>query len=206
MRMTKIAITISKTTLRRFILGRQGLWPGRRWEGLEGTAEALRTLEEVQMDPLNVVARSHDIVLWSRVNDYRPVYLGQLLYETRQFFDYGGGLCIYPMTELPFWRLHMQRREKEKRWAEFAATHQSLLDDVRLQLRVRGPLGNRDFEGQERIAHYRGSKESALALYYLWLTGELLIHHRQGFERVYDFREHIAPPALDYAACVSPSF
>jgi uncharacterized protein YcaQ len=35
---------------------------------------------------------------------------------------------------------------------------------------------------------------------YLWLTGELLIHHRQGFERVYDFREHIAPSAWDYAA------
>ena len=27
-----------------------------------------------------------------------------------------------------------------------------------------------------------------------------MIHHRQGFERVYDFREHIAPPAIDYAA------
>jgi hypothetical protein len=24
-------ITISKTTARRFVLGRQGLWPGRRW-------------------------------------------------------------------------------------------------------------------------------------------------------------------------------
>ncbi len=27
-----------------------------------------------------------------------------------------------------------------------------------------------------------------------------MIHHRQSFERVYDFREHIAPPAVDYAA------
>jgi len=32
------------------------------------------------------------------------------------------------------------------------------------------------------------------------LKGELLIHHRQGFERVYDFREHIAPPSLNYTA------
>jgi len=49
-------ITISKTTARRFVLGRQGLWPGRRWAGQDGTAEALCTIEEVQMDPLNVVA------------------------------------------------------------------------------------------------------------------------------------------------------
>ncbi len=43
--------TISKTTARRLVLGRQGLWPGRRWAGQEGTAEALRIIEEVQMDP-----------------------------------------------------------------------------------------------------------------------------------------------------------
>ena len=193
-------ITISKTTARRFVLGRQGLWPGRRWSGQDGTAEALRMIEEVQMDPLNVVARSHDIVLWGRVSGYHPAYLDHLLYQARQFFDYGGALFIYPMTELPFWRLHMRRREREKRWADFAATYQTLLDDVRAQLRLRGPLGNRDFAGQQRIDHYRGRKDTALALYYLWLTGELLIHHRQGFERVYDFREHIAPSAWDYAA------
>src|SRR5205085_426999 len=41
---------------------------------------------------------------------------------------------------------------------------------------------------------------TALALYYLWLTGELMTHHRQGFERVYDFRERVAPPQLQYEA------
>jgi uncharacterized protein YcaQ len=165
------AITISKRTAKRFVLGRQGLWPGRRWAGLEGTAEALHMIEEVQMDPLTVVARSHDIVLWSRVSGYQPAYLDHLLYDTRQFFDYGGGLCIYPMAELPYWRLHMQRRVHEKRWADFAAAHQPLLEEVRTQLRLCGPLGNRDFAGQKRVEHYRGSKDSAIALYYLWLTG-----------------------------------
>lgn len=193
-------LTISKTTARRFVLGRQGLWPGRRWMGQEGTAEALRAIEAVQMDPLNVVARSHDLVLWSRVSGYRPAYLDHLLYQTRQFFDYGGGLFIYPMTELPYWRLPMRRRMQEGRWADFAATCQPLLDEVREQLRLRGPLGNRDFTGNERVNSYRGRKDTALALYYLWLTGELMIHHRTGFERVYDFRERVAPPALDYAA------
>jgi uncharacterized protein YcaQ len=80
-------ITISKTTARRFVLGRQGLWPGRRWAGQDGTAEALRTLEAVQMDPLNVVARSHDIVLWSRVIEYRPAYLDHALYDKCKFWN-----------------------------------------------------------------------------------------------------------------------
>ena len=60
-------ITISRVTARRFVLGRQGLWPGRRWAGKDGTAEALRMVEAVQMDPINVVARSHDIVLWQHL-------------------------------------------------------------------------------------------------------------------------------------------
>jgi hypothetical protein len=192
--------TILKTTVRRFVLGRQGLWAGRRWEGKDGVAQALRAVEAVQMDPLNVVARNHDIVLWGRVAGYRPEYLDDLLYRERLFFDYGGGLFIYPMFELPYWRVPMRRRQSEARWAKFAAEHQPLLDAVCDELRTRGPLGNRDFTGGARVSNYRGRKETSLALYYLWLTGELMIHHREGFERVYDFRDNIAPPDLNYAA------
>jgi uncharacterized protein YcaQ len=198
-------LAISKTTARRFVLGRQGLWPGRRWAGLEGTAEALRTAEAVQMDPLNVVARSHDIVLWSRVSKYKPEFLNRLLYEERRFFDYGGGLHIYPMDELPYWRIHMRRRAAEGRWASFGEENAELIDEVRAELRQRGPLGNRDFNGRRRVDDYRGRKDSALALFYLWLTGELMIHHRTGFERVYDFLANIAPAELNFSADEKPA-
>ena len=50
-------LTISKQTARRFILGCQGLWPGRRWSGLEGTEAALRTMEACQVDTISAVAR-----------------------------------------------------------------------------------------------------------------------------------------------------
>jgi len=30
-------ITISQQTARRFVLGKQGIWPGRRWKGKKGT-------------------------------------------------------------------------------------------------------------------------------------------------------------------------
>ena len=162
---------ISKLAARRFVLGQQGLWPGRRWAGKRGTAEAIRAIESVQLDPLQVIARSQDIVLWSRVIDYRPEYLDELLYQDRQYFDYGDSLFVYPMEELPAWRLHMDRRKTSVRWADFAATHGDLLDAMRATIRERGPLGNRDFAGGERVTSGRGSKDTALALYYLWLTG-----------------------------------
>jgi uncharacterized protein YcaQ len=199
------AIHISKLTARRFVLGRQGLWPGRRWKGRRGTAQALLACEAVQEDPLAVAARSHDIVLHSRVLDYKPEYLDQVMYAQRGFFDYGGGLHIYPMSELPYWRLHMQRRSHEKRVEDYVFTHDQLFEQVRARLRAEGPLGNRDFEGNAVPGNYRGSKDTALALFDMWLSGELMIHHRDRFHRLYDFRENIAPPEFSHAAAEKDS-
>jgi uncharacterized protein YcaQ len=194
-------ITISKQTARRFVLGKQGLWPGRRWKGKKGAAQAIRACEAVQLDPLNVAARSQDIVLHSRVLDYKPEYLYQVAYEDREFFDYGGWLAMYPMSELPYWRLHMEGRAHDKRVENFVLANTELFDFIRVELRKRGPLGNRDFEGNRVAAwNYRGRKETSLILYDMWLCGELMMHHRVGFDRVYDFRENIAPKEYDYIA------
>lgn len=193
-------LQISLQTARRFVLGRQGLWPGRRWAGLEGTAQALAACEAVQVDPLNPVGRSHDLVLLSRVDGYHPGLLDRLLYTERRFFDYGDSLFIYPMPELPYFRTMMRRRGELRHWKRFAAENPALLTEVRAALRERGPLANRDLAGSPRFNSYRGRKDTTMALYYLWLTGELMIHHRRRWERVYDFRERVAPPELQHVA------
>jgi uncharacterized protein YcaQ len=196
-------INISKQTVRRFVLGRQGLWPGRRWRGKKGVAEAMRAGEALQLDPLNMVARSQDITLHSRVLDYKPEMLYKVAYDERQFFDYGGWLAMYPMEELPYWRVHMEKRSHDKRIEGFTLSHEELFERVRAELRTRGPLGNRDFEGNRVGAwNYRGRKDTSLALYDMWLSGELMMHHRVGFDRVYDFRENIAPKQYDTVATV----
>ncbi|MGE5643400.1 MAG: winged helix-turn-helix domain-containing protein [Byssovorax cruenta] len=191
-------ITVSKQTARRFVLGKQGLWPGRRWKGKKGTAQAICECEAVQLDPLNIFARSQDIVLHSRVLDYKSDYMYQLAYQDREFFDYGGWLAMYAMSELPYWRVHMERRKHHKRVENFVLSNPDLFERVRAELRSRGPLGNRNFNGNAVGWNYRGRKDTSLALFDMWLTGELMIHHREGFERVYDFRENIAPKQFDY--------
>jgi len=194
-------IVISKQTARRFVLGRQGLWPGRRWKGRRGTRQALLACEAVQLDPLVVIARSQDIVLHSRVMDYKSEYLYQVMYQERGFFDYGGHLHVYPMPELPYWRLHMERRSRDKRVEDYVFTHPDLFEQVRVELAQRGTLGNRDFQGNPLGAwNYRGRKDTSLAMYDMWLSGELMIHHRDGFLRYYDFRENIAPKEFDTQA------
>jgi len=194
---------ISQRTHRRFILGRQGLWPGRRWRGLEGTADALAACEALQLDPLNVVARSHDLALYGRVIDYSPNHLDELCYQQRRFFDYGGSLFVYPIHELPYWRHHMQRHENFDRWVKFQQEHPDTVASVRQALHEKGPLGNRDLRGNRKLNSYRGTKDTSVALYYLWLVGEAMVHHRQNFQRIYDLRSRVAPPEFDFQASLA---
>lgn len=194
--------TISKLTYRRFLLGKQGLWPGRRFKGLRGTTAALNQMDALQLDPLNIVARSQDIALHGRVLDYKPDYLYKVAYQQRKFFDYGGGLFMYPINEFPYWRLHMKRRkEKGLRWEAYTHPPKELLKHILDELGARGPLGNRDFDGKRVEAwSYRGRKETSIALFYLWLIGEVMISDRKGFDRIYDLRDRILPKEYDYAA------
>jgi uncharacterized protein YcaQ len=186
--------SISAATMRRFILGKQGLWPGRRWQGKAGAAEAIRAIGGVQVDPLVVVARNHDLKLHSRVHAYDPDHLNDLLYQERQFFDYGGLLYIYPMDELPYWKVHMERQRQQ--WQhEFITSNPGVLDTVRAELRTRGRLAQRDLEGTARVESYRARKDTGLALHYLWRIGELMTAGRRGFDRLYDFAENVAPAA-----------
>src|SRR5205823_2871286 len=105
--------------------------------------------------------------------------------------------------ELPYWRAEMNRRKFEKRWAGWAEGKHALLEEVRAELRARGPLGNRDFTGRVRVESYRGRKDTGPALFYLWLTGELMTHSRRNYERVYYFREQVAPPEFDWEAPIA---
>jgi hypothetical protein len=107
------------------------------------------------------------------------------------------------MHELPYWRVVMQRKGKEPRWSNFAQQNPALLREVQAELRKRGPLGNRDFDGRAHGDNYRSGKDTGLAMYYLWLTGELMTHHRSKFERVFDFRRNIAPPHVNRKATIA---
>jgi uncharacterized protein len=196
--------TISRTTFRRFLLGQQGLWPGRRFKGLDGTTSAINQMQALQLDPLNITARSQEIALYGRVLDFKLEHLYQSAYEQRKFFDYGGTLFLYPMNELPYWRAVMPRTARYPRMVEFRKNHPQAMGEVLAALRANGPMSNRDFEGNGLSQwSYRGRKDSAVALFYLWLSGEVMITTRKGFDRVYDLREHVVPSAYDSVAPIS---
>lgn len=189
---------ISRQTARRYILGRQGLWPGRRWQGLRGTATAMRAMEDLQLDPLAIIARAHDLMLASRVVDYAIDDWATLTYEKRRFFEWGGWLAVRPIEELPHWRTLMRRESEQPHWRAFAEEHAEAIAEMREVLRTRREVANRDFAMHERrrVDSYRGRKDSAVALHYLWRVGEAMVTRRDRFERVYARTDRVAPRRL----------
>jgi uncharacterized protein YcaQ len=152
-------------------------------------------MEHLQLDPLQVIARAQDLALHSRVIDYHPDDWATLTYQKRRFFEWGGWLAVRPMDELPHWRVLM-RREREHAWIrEIFDTHGPAVEEMRQELRARGAVSNRDFQmhARTRVDSYRGRKDSARVLYYLWRTGEAMILRRERFERVYAPAEAVAP-------------
>ena len=110
-------------------------------------------------------------------------------------------LFLYPMSELPYWRVHMKRAKDWKRLKAFREEHPETMKEVLAALRINGPMGNKDFKGNKKLINsYRGGKDTSVALYSLWITGKVMITRRDGFTRVYDLTERVAPPKLDYAA------
>jgi len=158
----------------------------------------MRTMEHLQLDPLGIMARAQDLMLHSRVIDYHVDDWAELTYGQRKFFDWGGWLAVRPMDELPYWRNLMRREHANGHWREVEHEHHETIVEMRRELRERGTIANRDFAmaTRKRTDDYRGRKDSAVALYYLWRVGEAMVHHRERFERVYAPTEAIAPAEL----------
>ena len=188
-------LEISAVTARRYVMGRGGLWPGRRWRGLDGTGTAMRAMEDLQLDPLVIVARAHDLTLHSRVADYPIDDWATLTYERREFFEWGGWLAVRPMEELPYFRVLMRREREQPAGSRSSASTHDAIAEMRAVLRSGREVSNRDFAmgDRTRIDDYRGRKDSALALHYLWRVGEAMVTRRERFERVYALTEAVAP-------------
>ncbi|HZM72657.1 MAG TPA: crosslink repair DNA glycosylase YcaQ family protein [Candidatus Polarisedimenticolia bacterium] len=188
---------ISREVARRFLLGRQGLWPGRRWRAADdGTATAMRAMGNLQLDPLRIISRAQDLALNSRVIGYREDDWARLTYSDRKFFEWGGWLAVRPIEELPYYRVLMRRAaDIGPRLRRYRQDHGPAIEEVRALLRERGELSNRDFAmgDRTRVNSYRGRKDSAIALYYLWMTGDAMVTRRERFERVYAPAESVAP-------------
>ncbi|HWL57787.1 MAG TPA: crosslink repair DNA glycosylase YcaQ family protein [Paracoccus sp. (in: a-proteobacteria)] len=181
--------------LDRHLLLRPGSGSGRGAD-LQGV---LGGLGFVQVDSVNTLARSHDLILWSRRGQYRPPALDRMIARDRAGFEHWThDAAIIPMQFYPMWRLKFTRDEARmrQRWPKWRREGwDSEIDTVLQRIADTGPASSRDVgEGEERgSSGWWDWHPSKTALEYLWRSGRLAIRHRQGFRKVYDLSERVIP-------------
>ncbi len=160
----------------------------------------LNDLGFVQLDSVNTFARAHDLILWSRKQQYRPGALQHLLHRDRQVFEHWThDAAIIPMDSFAHWRLRFARdgarlasHWKDARRGDLHAK----IDDVLKRISDDGACTS----GQVGEGESRGSggwwdwHPSKTALEYLWRSGQLSVLRRDGFTKVYDLTERVIPP------------
>jgi uncharacterized protein YcaQ len=152
----------------------------------------MRAAQHLQLDPLDIGARAHDLILHSRVRGYKKSFYDDLVYKERKFFEWGAWLATRPIEEWPYWSVLMDRSYKryKKSWLHVSPAAQKNVLEV---LRNEGAKRNRHFQGGKVPKQYRGGKQSSLALYQLWIKGDVVCSSRDRFERIYDLAHRFVP-------------
>jgi uncharacterized protein YcaQ len=149
----------------------------------------------VQLDSISTVERSHRIALGSRIGSYPREAVSTLLREGTLFEYWAHEACLLPAEDWALFRPAMQTGGR--RWyGEVDRTHPHLRDHVLEEIRERGPLGSRHFDGAARQGEMWGWKPAKRMLELLWNHGELVVAGRQGFQRLYDLPERVLPGAI----------
>ena len=199
----KTLLSLTPTHIRRLAIVRQHLADNRLPPTPEGILQTVQDLGCLQLDPISAVARSHTLVLRSRVGKYDPANLDQLLWQDRSLFEYWAHAASIVLTDdYPIhsgmmrsfstggtgaWdgRVHTFMREN-------AALRQHVLDALK-----NGPTLSRQFEDlSERgwqSSGWTGGRNVGRMLDFLWFQGEIMVVGRQGGQKVWGLADNHFP-------------
>ena len=175
-------------------------------------AAALNHLGYVQIDPINVCGRMHDLILRNRVRGYREGDLMRHIHGDRTrlppaervgFEHHMPGtqqiLVAFALEAWPHLLAAMHARSRRPgAWSgRFTPRERELVPKILTELAARGPLGSEDLhDGTRARRHVWGSATLAKrVLQKLFFHGRVLIAARDGARRLYDLPERVLPAA-----------
>ncbi len=165
--------------------------------------DVLERLGAIQLDSVNVVARSHEILPFSRLGSYPLGVMQRAIYRERRGFEYWGHMASWlPLADF---RYFIPRMEAIREWGRAnwtwreSSEYQPLFTRILDRIRAEGPLGSAAFEDtRDRRGTWWDWKPAKTALEILFSRGELMATDRApGFARLYDLPERVLPPGLD---------
>jgi uncharacterized protein YcaQ len=190
---------IDNKTARRMFLDHHLLIGSRSGSGKDADLQSvIDHLGFVQVDSVNTLARAHDLILWSRRQQYRAPHLPKLLKTRGAFEHWTHDASVISMQHFPMWR-HKMAKDKafmDRRWGAWRREgFREQLDAVLKQITDDGRCTSMDV-GKDEAKGSGGWWDwhpSKTALEYLWRSGDLSVCHRTGFRKVYDLTERVIP-------------
>jgi uncharacterized protein len=192
---TTIPKPLTLNTVRSLLLSVQGLLrPPEQQSVKEDVLTAIRRMGALQIDTIHVVARSPYLVLFSRLGDYNPRWLDDLLAEGRLFEYWAHAACFLPIEDYPLYASRMVELGGYYYPPEWYNTNQQVVDQVMQRIRETGAVRSADFERRDgKKGTWWDWKVEKRVLEFLHTNGTLMIARRENFQRVYDLRERILP-------------
>jgi len=194
-------LTLTPTLARHLAVHQQRLAGPRAAADADGLLDVVRSLGCLQLDPLSVVARTHMLVLFSRVGPFDLAHLDQLLWQDRSLFEYWAHWASIVLTEdYPiFAALMMDHRPWTDRTRKWVKQNERLRRSVLAQIRRRGPILSRNLEDAALPRRSRASdgwssgRTVSHMLDYLWLRGTIMVAGRDGIQKRWDLAERCLP-------------
>lgn len=200
--------TLSLRAVRRLAIAKAGLLnpeqtalPRRaRGRGPSAFAAALSVIGRfgyLQLDTVSVAgARSHTIVLLSRLEGLDPTVGEELLRPGAPLFEYWGHEASWiPLSLYPAFEFRRQEFRRHPWWGDLVSQHPRVAGDLRRRIREDGPLRSSEMEKRSSKGWWDLGivKRVATAL---WSSGELAIRERRGFQRTYDLADRVIPSEI----------
>jgi uncharacterized protein YcaQ len=166
--------------------------------------DPLRLLEQlsaIQIDTISVLARSHELVAFSRLGPVSRADIARAWWGGGATFEFWAhAACVIPMESWPLfaWR----RRRYQARWPVRTREQEEIL----ARLADLGPLTTADLGGSRITPGWWEWSPVKTAVEQLLARGEVACVERRGFRRVYTLTERAIPAGLlaahlDDAAC-----
>ena len=153
---------------------------------------------------MNVVARTHQLVVRSRLGNYDPAVLDSLLWGRRELFEFWAhAASIVPTSDYPIHEATLMRgypngnRVWHQKMRDWVVANDALRRQIFAELRKHGPLRARDFSGRAAVpwssTGWTEGMEVTRMLDYLWMRGSIAVVGREGQSRVWDLFERWLP-------------
>ena len=172
--------------------------------GEDGVREAFCDLGAVQLDPLPVLGRNHDLVIQARVDGTHPDDMLTLVHRERLGFEYWDKvLCAIPIDAFPrfrvlmdssgdYWEARREKRLREQYPRAIGAVYEAVADH--------GPISSRELKAlnvaQGDHREWKSTKAANGALEVLWNRGKLSVTHRDHYRRYFDLTERVIPKEI----------